>query len=59
MELLGIEEDRVRIEAPQHARDSPAVDGVVGVDRVGRFLLDHGIDLGELLEQAGDLFIVK
>ena len=52
---LGIEEIRVWIERMQHPRDSPVVDGLVRIDRLGIVILDNRIDVRELLQAVFDV----
>ncbi len=46
LELAGVEEDGMRIERAQQARDGALVKGLFGGDRVGRVVLDQrvGVD---------------
>jgi hypothetical protein len=52
VEILGIEEIRVRVEGPEHAGDGPLVDGLVGAWAVREVLFHQIVYLGELLEAA-------
>ena len=52
LELLGIEEDRMRIQLAQHRGDGAGVHGLFGIDGVGRILRGDGVgadDAAELL----------
>ncbi len=56
LELAGIEEDTVRVEPLEHARDGSLVERFVRSDRVGRLALHHRIHIHEPLKVLGYVF---
>ena len=56
-QFFGIEEIRVRIERPQHARNRALVDGFVGRDLVGIILVDEVVNLSERFDARLQVFV--
>ena len=55
--LLRVEEVRVRVEHPQHARNGTVVDRLVGIQLFRVILLQHAVDLGEAAHRIAQVII--
>ena len=57
LELLGIKENRVGIQAPQHAGNHALIKHLLGGNRVGGILLHQRIDVHQSFDLPGQIFI--